>query len=346
MRQEATENLRIQRWVVFVAVLLFAIKILAWFLTQSVAILTDALESTVNVVSGFIGLYSLYIAAKPRDTDHPYGHGKAEFISAAVEGTLIIIAGLFIIYEAIRHIVYPQPLQQLGRGMFLVAFTGLINYIMGGLAVRRGRQNKSLALEASGRHLQSDTYSTIGILVAVGLVYLTGKQVIDPLVALAFSFFIMFTGYQILRRSLAGIMDEADEVLLRQVVDLLNRVRSVNWIDVHNLRVIKYGSVLHIDCHLTVPWYFNVKEAHREIDALSEQIRLAFGASIELFVHSDGCESFSCPLCAKTDCAVRQQPFERRPDWTLKRLRSNEKHRLPGSLTGKPTTFVAANRQQ
>ncbi|MFT4023497.1 MAG: cation diffusion facilitator family transporter [Flavihumibacter sp.] len=329
MQQTATENLSTQRWVVFVAILLFALKILAWFLTRSVAILTDALESTVNVISGVIGLYSLYIAAKPRDTDHPYGHGKAEFISAAVEGTLIILSGLFIIYEAIYHIVYPQPLQQLGWGMVLLALTGLVNYIMGRLAVRRGKQNKSLALEASGRHLQSDTYSTTGILIGLGLVYLTGKQVIDPLVALLFSFVIMYTGYRILRKSLAGIMDEADEAILRQMVEELNKVRSVNWTDLHNLRVIKYGSVLHIDCHLTVPWYFNVKEAHHEIDVLRTNIRSSFGNAIDLFVHSDGCESFSCPLCAKTDCKVRQQPFVRQIEWTLENLQSDQKHRLP-----------------
>ncbi|HPZ88308.1 MAG TPA: cation diffusion facilitator family transporter, partial [Flavihumibacter sp.] len=309
MQKEATENLGIQKWVVVVAVVLFAIKLLAWYLTRSVAILTDALESTVNVISGFIGLYSLYIAGKPRDSDHPYGHGKAEFISAAVEGTLIIIAGLLIIVEAVRHIVYPKPLKQLDQGMILVAFAGLVNYVMGAIAIRRGRKNKSLALEASGRHLQSDTYSTIGILIGVGLVYLTGKQVIDPLVALVFSFIIIFTGYQILRKSLAGIMDEADEAILQQMVQHLNGVRSVNWIDLHNLRVIKYGSVLHIDCHLTVPWYFNVKEAHQEIDKLRESIRTAFGDAIELFVHSDGCEPFSCPLCAKTDCHVRQAAY-------------------------------------
>ncbi|HOA36844.1 MAG TPA: cation diffusion facilitator family transporter [Flavihumibacter sp.] len=328
MQKEATENLGIQKWVVVVAVVLFAIKLLAWYLTRSVAILTDALESTVNVISGFIGLYSLYIAGKPRDSDHPYGHGKAEFISAAVEGTLIIIAGLLIIVEAVRHIVYPKPLKQLDQGMILVAFAGLVNYVMGAIAIRRGRKNKSLALEASGRHLQSDTYSTIGILIGVGLVYLTGKQVIDPLVALVFSFIIIFTGYQILRKSLAGIMDEADEAILQQMVQHLNGVRSVNWIDLHNLRVIKYGSVLHIDCHLTVPWYFNVKEAHQEIDKLRESIRTAFGDAIELFVHSDGCEPFSCPLCAKTDCHVRQAAYQQKVEWTLKNLQSDKKHQL------------------
>src|SRR4026207_838949 len=124
--ENARINLQLQKWVVTIAVILFIIKIVAWYLTSSVAILTDALESTVNVVAGFISLYSLYVAAKPRDEDHPYGHGKAEFVSAAVEGTLIIVAGLVIIYESIQHFIYPHALNQLDEGIMLVAATAAI----------------------------------------------------------------------------------------------------------------------------------------------------------------------------------------------------------------------------
>jgi cation diffusion facilitator family transporter len=336
--QEQKENFRIQQWVVLVAVLLFALKMAAYYITHSVAILTDALESTVNVISGFIGLYSLYVAAKPRDLDHPYGHGKAEFISAAVEGTLILVAGLYIIYECILQILKPQPLHSLDKGMILVAVAGAVNYIMGFIAIRKGTQNNSLALIASGKHLQSDTFSTIGILVGILLIRITGWQLLDTIVALLFSFFIIYTGYKILRASLAGIMDEADKALLKQMITHLNQHRQPNWIDLHNLRVIKYGSILHVDCHLTVPWYLNVHEAHREVDALSEKIRMELGDSIELFVHSDGCLDFSCPICTKTDCPVRKQPFERKVKWTLDNILSNQKHRLSTGAAALPKT--------
>ncbi|KIC90573.1 cation diffusion facilitator family transporter [Flavihumibacter sp. ZG627] len=325
------ENFRVQQWVVLVAVILFGLKIAAYFLTRSVSILTDALESTVNVISGFIGLYSLYVASKPRDMDHPYGHGKAEFISAAVEGTLIMIAGLIIIYESINNFIHPHQLKQLDTGMILVAIAGVVNYIMGYIAIRRGRKNNSLALMASGRHLQSDTYSTIGILIGVALIWFTGIQLIDNIVAMIFAFIIIFTGYRILRESLAGIMDEADEELLGKMVDTLNKERRIHWIDLHNLRVIKYGSILHVDCHLTVPWYLNVREAHVEVEALSKRIREEFGDTIELFVHSDGCLEFSCPICAKADCTVRKHPFEKRIEWTIENILSDEKHKLPGT---------------
>ncbi|HEY8399247.1 MAG TPA: cation diffusion facilitator family transporter [Flavihumibacter sp.] len=326
--QGAKENLKLQGWVVFVAIVLFALKITAWFLTHSVAILTDALESTVNVVSGFIGLYSLYVAAKPRDFDHPYGHGKAEFISAAVEGTLIMVAGLYIIYECIIHFIYPTELQRLDQGMILIGLAGLVNYLVGAIAIRRGKKNNSLALQASGRHLQTDTWSTVGILIGVLLVWITGWRILDTIIALAFSLYILYTGYSIVRPSLAGIMDEADRHLLKKMVAQLQAARRINWIDLHNLRVIKYGSILHVDCHLTVPWYLNVHEAHDEVDALSNEIRSAFGDSIELFVHSDGCLEISCPICTKFDCPVRQHAFRHRIEWTIENIQSNQKHHL------------------
>lgn len=322
------ENLRIQKWVVIIAVVLFCVKVTAYLLTQSVAILTDALESTVNVVAGLIGLYSLYVSAKPRDEDHPYGHGKAEFISAAVEGTLIVIAGIVIIVEAVNKFINPHPLQQLDTGLILVGITAIINFGVGYISVQKGKRNKSPALVASGKHLQSDTWSTLGIIGGLLLIVLTGKSWIDSVVASVFAWWIIYTGYRIIRSSVAGIMDEADIELLKTLVEHLNKNRRENWIDLHNLRVIKYGGVLHVDCHLTVPWYLNVLEAHEEVDALSAQIRAQFGESLELFVHTDGCLEFSCSHCNKEHCYVRRRPFEQRIPWTLENVIANKKHSL------------------
>ena len=158
--------------------------------------------------------------------------------------------------------------------------------------------------------MQSDTYSTIGIVIGLALIYFTGYTWIDSAVAIIFAFVIIYTGYKITRSSVAGIMDEADIDLLNSMVTYLNENRRVNWIDLHNLRVIKYGGVLHVDCHLTVPWYLNVNEAHEEIDELIGLIKTRFGESIEFFVHTDGCLEFSCSLCNKFDCPVRRRPFE------------------------------------
>lgn len=303
-------------------------KLVAWYLTGSVAILTDALESTVNVVAGLIGIYSLYVSAKPKDTDHPYGHGKAEFLSAAIEGTLISVAGIIIVYEAINNLIHPHPIQSLDYGIWIVAATAVINYVTGSICISTGKKNNSLALMASGKHLQSDTYSTVGIIAGLVLLYFVKLWWIDSAVAILFAFIIMFTGYKIVRTSVAGIMDEADTTLLEKLVVMLNTNRRPNWIDVHNLRIIKYGGTIHLDCHLTVPWYLNVHQAHLEIDALSALVKNEYGESMELFVHSDGCLDFSCNICTKDDCTVRKHPFEQKIEWTLDNIVSNKKHRV------------------
>jgi cation diffusion facilitator family transporter len=326
--ESSAQNIRIQKWVAILSVALLIIKIIAYYLTQSVAILTDALEGIVNVVAGFFGLYSLHLSAKPRDLDHPYGHGKIEFISAAVEGSMITIAGILIAIEAFKNLINPTPIQQLDVGIILISATAAVNYFVGTICVRTGNKNNSLALIASGKHLLSDTYTTLGILAGLALLYFTKIIWIDSLVALIFSFVILYTGFKIVRQSLAGIMDERDHDLLGKMIRLIDNQRSKNWMDLHNLRIIKYGSVLHIDCHLTVPWYLNVHEAHAEIDKLGKIIRDEFGDSIEFFVHSDGCLPISCPICIKHDCPVRQHAFARQIKWSVDNVGQNEKHQI------------------
>jgi len=309
-------------------VVLFAAKIIAYYVTHSLAILSDALESIVNVLAGFIGLYSLYVAAKPKDIEHPYGHGKAEFISAAAEGALIIAAGFLILYETFENFIHNMPLQQLSTGLYLVAFTAVVNYVAGYICIKVGKQNNSAALQASGKHLQIDTWSTLIIIAALVVMVFTKLLWLDKAVALVMSIVIMYNGYKIIRKSLSGIMDEADMELLQKLVIVLNLNRRVNWIDLHNLRVIKYGSVLHIDCHLTVPWYMNVIEAHAEVEALMALIKKEFGDSIEMFVHTDACLDFSCNICTKENCTVRQHPFNKKIEWTLKNIIADKKHKL------------------
>lgn len=331
--EQAKQNLKVQQGITALSIVLFIAKIIAWYLTHSLAILTDALESIVNIMAGFIGLYSLYVAAKPRDTDHPYGHGKAEFVSAAAEGTLIMAAGVMVLYETVLNFIEKQPIQQLDYGLILVSITAIVNYIAGAFCIRIGKRNQSLALQSAGKHLQIDTYSTAAVIIGLVLMLVTHLYWLDKALAIAMGFFIIYNGYKILRRSLAGIMDEADTELLEKMVALLNQHRRENWVDLHNLRVIKYGALLHVDCHLTLPWFLNIHEAHAEVDALQDLIRREFGDAIEMFVHTDGCMSFSCPICIKQDCLKRQQVFDHRMEWTLQNILSNRKHNDPENLS-------------
>src|SRR5258706_16276936 len=155
LTNKGQQNLQVQKWVAVISVLLLVIKLIAYYSTHSVSILTDALESIVNVIAGFIGLYSLYIAAKPRDRDHPYGHGKAEFISAAIEGTMIGSAGAIILYKAIQNLIRPVTLHKIDYGIILVAITAIVNFAVGYYCLRTGKKNNSAALIASGKHLQT-----------------------------------------------------------------------------------------------------------------------------------------------------------------------------------------------
>jgi len=328
IQEPGQQNLHIQKWVAAISVALLIIKFIAYYITHSVAIFTDALESIVNVAAGFIGLFSLFVAAKPRDKDHPYGHGKAEFLSAAMEGTLIGAAGAIILYKAIQNLINPIELHRIDYGIGLVAVTAIVNFVVGYYCLRTGKKNNSLALIASGKHLQTDTWSTFGIIAGLLLLFLTGYKWIDSVVAILFGLYIIYTGYTILRTSIAGIMDEADAKLLTKMVQVLNQNRRENWVDLHNLRVIKYGSVLHVDAHLTVPWFLNVHEAHREIDELAALIRQEFGESLELFVHSDGCLPFQCKICNKSHCPERKDNFEVQIEWTLENISQNKKHQL------------------
>jgi cation diffusion facilitator family transporter len=279
-------------------------------------------------LAGAIGLYSLYVASKPKDKEHPYGHGKAEFISAAFEGSLIIAAGLIIFYESISAIFKPSELHSLDNGLWVLLVTAFLNLFAGLIAKRMGTKNKSLALISSGQHLILDSFTTFAVSIGIGIVLLTNITGIDAILAILMSFWIIYNGYKIIRASLAGIMDEADIALLEEVVSELNKNRNVQWVDLHNLRVIKYGSLMHIDCHLTVPWFLNVNEAHQVVEEFTNLIKNKFGASIEFFVHTDGCMSYSCPICLAENCAQRKAPFEQKLDWTIENVLSDLKHQL------------------
>src|SRR6476469_6264828 len=202
--QSAQQNFKVQKWITLLSVVLFIAKIIAYYLTHSLAILTDALESIVNVIAGFVGLYSLYVAAKPRDLDHPYGHGKAEFVSAAVEGGLIVAAGIMIIYETVINIIDNSPINKLDTGLLLIGITAVINFAAGSVCKRIGKKNKSLALQASGKHLQIDTYSTLGIIAGLVIILLTKLYWLDKVIAFGMSILVIYNGYKIIRTSLAG----------------------------------------------------------------------------------------------------------------------------------------------
>ena len=328
MKSEQSKIIGLQKWVFVVSVLLLLFKLTAWVYTGSVAILTDALESIVNVVAGIMGLYSLNLSNKPKDTEHPYGHGKVEFITSAIEGVLIMVAALFIVFEATQHLLHPQAIRSIDFGIVVLLLTSAVNYALGWYCSMVGKQSQSVVLMGSGAHLKSDTYSTLGIVIGVVLVKLTNALWLDASVAILFSLIILRTGYKIIRQSVSGIMDETDMLVVDQIVNVLNEHRSKQWIDVHNVRVINYAGFYHIDCHLTVPYYINVNEAHQQMDAFTALLHKHFNGQVEFFVHIDGCVPQQCKLCQIQACSHRQTDFDTLQDWTRQNLLDNAKHGL------------------
>lgn len=330
--KEQNSNIAFQKWIAAVGIILFVGKLVAWKLTNSDAVFSDAMESIVNVISAFLGLYSLYLAAKPKDENHPYGHGKVEFVTSAIEGSLISIAGVMIIYEGTNSLISGKVLSKLDLGIWIIAATAIINYIIGYISIQKGKRENSIVLISSGKHLQSDTITTLGVVVSLVLIYFTKIVWIDSLVALFFGFYIIVIGYKIIRKSLSGIMDEADPEMLGRLARFLNKNRKAEWIDIHNMKIQQFGSKLHIDAHLTLPWYFELRTAHNEMEALIKLIAKNTDRQVEFNFHMDDCKPTSCAICRIKDCPVRQQNFTKKVEWDGENISQPGKHTVENLL--------------
>jgi cation diffusion facilitator family transporter len=317
-----------QLMVAIVGVVLFIAKLIAWHLTNSDTVFSDAMESTVNIIAAFMGLYSLYISSKPKDDDHPYGHGKVEFVSSGIEGALIIFSGIMIVVQAINSLLHGNELSKIDFGIYIVAFTGLINYVLGYLSIQKGKKENSMVLIASGKHLQSDTITTLGVVASLLLVYFTKIFWIDAVVALLFSIYIIFVGYKIIRKALSGIMDEADPEILEELSAILEKHKKIEWIDFHNTKIQQYGDKLHIDAHLTLPWYYELRTAHNSMEDVIKTIVEHYDRNIEFNIHMDDCKPFSCEICKILDCPVREKPFVKTVVWNAKNISQVQKHHL------------------
>lgn len=325
----ALSNIRLQAVVLGAGAAIMAVKFAAWRATGSDTILSDALESIVNVVAGGFALYSLVLAAKPRDREHPYGHGKVEFISAGIEGGLVVLAGGAIIIRAVQALLVAKAPHDLGLGILLTGLAGAANLVMGLALRRRGERSGSITMEASGIHLLSDAWSTVAMIAGLVVIHLTGLAWLDQVFAIVFATYILVTGLRVFRRSVAGIMDETDQDLAEQVIATLEDQRRPAWVDVHNFRMIKYGAVLHIDCHATLPWYYTLEQAHAEITAMEHAVNAMNERTVELFIHMDPCIPTSCHICSLADCPVRKHAFTHRVPWTLDTVLDNKKHGAP-----------------
>ena len=297
----------------------------AYFLTQSNFVLTDAAESIVNVIASSFAFFSIYLAAQPRDMNHPYGHGKIEYFSVFIEGTLILVAGVIIIIKSTYGIFYPHPVHDLLIGAVIIGITGAINGALGYYMINKGKTIPSITIEADGHHLITDMVTSSGLVIGLLLIHFTEILILDSLLSIAVGGYIIFTGYKLIRRSVGGLMDEADFIVVNDVIKILNDKRKVEWIDVHNFRAQKYGNELHIDCHVTLPNYFDLNRVHEEVSLIDKLINQEV-TKTELFIHADPCLPYCCHYCSMPNCPIRSEAKTEHIEWTMDRVIRNKKH--------------------
>jgi len=319
MNLRETPNFRMRLLAISLSVVLslglMALKFYAYWLTGSAAILSDALESIINVVASAFALGAIIFAAKSPDPTHPYGHGKIEFVSAGFEGALIILAAIGIFHQAWPQLLRPHGLPHLSGGILILVGVNVVNLLLGAGLVMVGKRTQSLVLIADGKHILTDVFTTGGVLLGLGLVLLTGWYWLDGAVAFLVGLNIIVTGAKLVRQAFAGLMDASDPQLLEEISAILQKHRKTIWIDVHQLRARRSGDSIHVDFHLILPRDLPLEEGHREVKELEKIFQSHFGGAADILIHLDPCADPICPICGYDPCRHRQADTRQQSLW-------------------------------
>jgi cation diffusion facilitator family transporter len=281
----STENLTRYAWLsIAAAIITIVLKLAAYFFTGSVGLLSDALESVVNLVAAVMALAMLIVAARPPDELHAYGHSKAEYFASGVEGALILLAAVAIAWTAIPRLIAPQPLEEVGLGLAVSVLASLINFGVARILLRAGREHNSITLEADAQHLMTDVWTSVGVVGAVGAVALTGWLRLDPLIALVVAANIVWTGVQLLRRTTHGLMDAAiskeDQSKIAQILDQYRQ----EGIQFHAMRTREAGNRKFISLHVLVPGGWTVQRGHQMLEKIEDELEHAV-LGLHVFTH-------------------------------------------------------------
>jgi cation diffusion facilitator family transporter len=298
---------------------MFIAKIGAYLLTGSAAIFSDAAESVVHILATGMALFSIILSNKPPDESHPYGHNKVEYFSAGVEGFLIFTAAVVIIYSAVSDIIKGPELEKLDTGAIIIFLAAVINMLLGFYLVRIGKETNSITLIADGKHVLTDSYTSAGVIVGVLLVIFTGYKLFDPIFAIAVGVNIIYTGYKLIRESVGGLMNEANQDVLNKIANVLRKNKKDYWIDIHELRYWQSGDRIFLDFHLLLPYYFNIQQTHKEENEIEEIIQNEFEGS-QLKIHLDYCVNELCKYCNYNECTVRSFQKDTNFDWDVKKM--------------------------
>lgn len=303
-----------------VSVIVLFLKAKAFYETNSVAVLSDALETVVNVVTAVFALWAIKMAAEPADAEHPYGHGKFEYFSAAFEGGLIFFAALAILFQATESFFAASRLQNIEEGFKYLSIATVLNLGVGIWLVWVGKSQNSEALKASGKHVLSDVMTTAGIFVGLGLAHWTGLNWIDSLVGLFVGIWLALEAYNILRTNTGALLDEVDTEALEKLAQVIKKHRIPGVIDIHNVRMIRSGNFHHIDAHMVVPEFWDVKEAHTMSHDFEKNVVRDYDHDGEFAFHMDPCQKLYCSVCAVENCNIRIAPYSKHREFTKEHL--------------------------
>ncbi|MCB9073278.1 MAG: cation transporter [Bdellovibrionaceae bacterium] len=293
------------------SVVLFGLKYWAYYLTMSHAVLSDALETIVNILASIVALWVVRWSARPADEQHPYGHGKAELLSATFEGGLVSAAAVFILIESFLSFFKPHHLDDLGLGLYITFGAAILNGLMGWILIVRGKHLHSSALVASGVHLLSDLVTSLGSILGLSLVMFTRLVIFDTIAAAAVGLYLLYTGFKVMKGAIGGLLDKTDAEAIKRFNQIINTQRADGIIQIHHVRMIISGAYYHIDAHVVVPEYWDVKETHAITIKYEHELLNSYGAQGELHFHVDPCEQNYCHQCSVHDCPIRLKPFEK-----------------------------------
>ena len=310
-----------------ISCLLFLAKMGAFLLTGSAAVFSDAAESIVNILATSMAIVSINISAKPADDSHKYGHGNIEYFSAGIEGALIFVAAIVIIFQSISDLIAGTHLRSLSIGVAVIASAGIINLLLGLYLVNTGKKTDSITLIADGKHILTDSFTSIGVIIGIVMVMITDIPILDPLVAIIVALNIIKTGYKLMRVSIGGLMLETDPDILEKISGYLSRIKKGFWIDIHELRYWKSGDKIFIDFHLILPYYFTIEQTHREDKEIAEKLEHELNNS-QIKTHFDYCRSELCRYCGYAACDVRTEKQSIYFNWDVKKLTGDAVFRI------------------
>lgn len=290
--------------------LILVLKFLAYYVTSSAALKSDAMESVVNLVSGAFTLGAVIFAERPADTSHPYGHGKIEYFSAAFEGGLISLAAILILYEAVKSFALGSPVRHLDYGLLFNIGAGTLNGLLGFFLIRAGKKYQSTAITADGHHILSDFYTTVGLGIGLFIVKLTGWHWMDSVLAAAMGGFLIFTGFKLVKTSSKALLDEEDQELIQKLQTSIAQNKTPDIINTHDIRTLRSGRYTHVDIHFTIPEFYSLEKSHDLVENFGKKVLQDLNIEGEFHSHMDPCRREYCKVCTLENCPVRNEPFK------------------------------------